>query len=90
MKHKAQYVVAILFLISFIKSFKFQASIYDVIFILICAIIYLVYEFIADHKVKQDLIKLSEDTSNKFKTIEKEMQDTKSYVSTVSLSTIKR
>ena len=87
MKHKAQLVAASLILISFIKSFKYSSNAYDIVFILVCAIIYLVYEFINDTKLKQQVDKLALDTEERFKSTDKEMKETKGYVSTMSLGT---
>lgn len=91
MKHKAQSIAAALFLLSFIKSFKYSSNSYDIVFILICACIYLVYEFLSDTKLKRQVEKLTIDIDNKFKEVEKEVKDTKGYVSTMSLgSTFQR
>ena len=86
MKKLAQSIAAVLFLLSFIKSFKFQMNAYDIVFILICACIYLVYEFLTEKKIKDDLQKLTEDTEKRFKEVEKETKDTKNYVSGISMS----
>jgi len=85
MKSKAQIVVAILFLLSFIKSFKYSGNAYDIVFILICAGIYTLYELISENKLKEQVGKLTMDTDNRFKETEKEMKDTKNYVSSISL-----
>jgi uncharacterized membrane protein len=91
MKHRAQIVAALFFLLSFIKSFKYSSNGYDIVFILICACIYLVYEFLTDHKLKQQVDKLTVEMEDKFKANEKDMKDTKTYVSSISLgSTFKR
>lgn len=85
MKHKAQVIAAVLFLLSFIKSFKYSSNAYDIVFILICAGIYCLYELLSKNKIEQDIQKLTIDIDSKFKEVEKEMKDTKSYVSTISL-----
>lgn len=85
MKHKAQLVAASLLLISFIKSFKYPSNAYDIVFILVCASIYLVYEFLSNTKLKQQVDKLALDTDERFKSTDKEMKETKGYVSTMSL-----
>lgn len=91
MKSKAQLTVAVLFLLSFIKSFKYSSNGYDIVFIVLCASIYLVYELITERELKQQVNKLTLDTDNHFKEVEKEMKETKHYMSTVSLaSTFKR
>lgn len=87
MKHKAQIIAAVLFLLSFIKSFKYQSNAYDVVFIVLCACIYLVYEVLNDNKLKAQVEKLTIDTEEKFKHTEKELKETKGYVSTMSLGT---
>jgi len=91
MKNKAQVIAAVLFLLSFIKSFKYSSNGYDIVFILICACIYCLHEILTENELKQDIQKLTVDTDNHFKEVEKEMKDTKSYVSTISLgNTFKR
>ena len=91
MKHRAQIIAALLFLLSFIKSFKYSSNAYDIVFILVCAGIYSLYELLSENKLKQDIQKLTVDTDNHFKEVEKEMKDTKHYVSTISIgSTFKR
>ena len=85
MKHKAQLVATSLLLISFIKSFKYPSNSYDIVFILVCASIYLVYEFLSNTKLKQQVDKLALDTDERFKSTDKEMKETKGYVSTMSL-----
>jgi uncharacterized membrane protein len=86
MKNKAQVIAAVLFLLSFIKSFKYSSNGYDIVFIILCACIYCLYEILSENKLKQDIQKLTIDTENQFKEVEKEMKDTKHYVSTISLS----
>lgn len=85
MKTRAQLVVAVLFLLSFIKSFKYSSNAYDVVFILVCASIYLVYEFTTESTVRESVIKLASATESKFKEVDKEMKETKNYVSTISI-----
>jgi uncharacterized membrane protein len=85
MKTKAQLTVAVLFLLSFIKSFKYSSNLYDVVFILVCACIYLVYEFISNKKIQEQVSKLAIDTEERFKGLDKEVRETKNYVSTMSL-----
>jgi len=85
MKTKAQLVVAVLFLLSFIKSFKYSSNAYDVVFILICASIYLVYELITEKALKERVDKLASETESKFTEITKEVKEAKNYVSTMSL-----
>lgn len=85
MKNKAQIFAAALFLLSFIKSFKYSSNAYDVVFITICGCIYLVYEVLSDNKLKADVEKLTSDINTKFKEVEKDSKDTKAYVSTMSL-----
>ena len=91
MKHRVQIFVSVLFLLSFIKSFKYSSNAYDIVFILVCACIYSIYEFLSDSKLKQQVDKLTLDTESKFKVTEKELKETKNYVSTMSLgSTFQR
>ena len=85
MKAKAQIISSILILLSFIKSFKYPSNSYDIFFILICASIFLVYEFLNDTKLKERVDKLDLDTTERFIEVNKEMKDTKGYVSTMSL-----
>lgn len=85
MKSKAQLASSILILATFIKSFKYPSNSFDIIFILVCAGIFLVYEFISDSKVKVQLDKLTVDTEDRFKLVDKEVRETKGYVSTMSL-----
>ena len=85
MKQKAQITTSVLIILSFIKSFIYPSNSYDIFFILVCASIFLVYEFISDSKVKTQLDKLTIDTEDKFKLVEKEVRETKGYVSTMSL-----
>lgn len=85
MKQRAQLVAAVLFLLSFIKSFKYSSNAYDVIFIILCASIYLVYEFITESSVKASVNKLASETESKLNDLAKEVKETKNYVSTISL-----
>lgn len=85
MKHKAQIFAAVLFLLSFIKSFKYSSNGYDIVFILVCACIYLVYEFLSEAKLKQQLDKLTIDNNTRFEEMDKNLTDTKGYVSKMSL-----
>lgn len=85
MKLKAQITVSVLFILSFIKSFKYPSNSYDIVFILVCASIYIAYELITDHKMKSQVSKLITDTESKFKEVEKEVKDTKNYVSSMSI-----
>lgn len=84
MKKKAQITVAVLFLLSFIKSFFYSSNAYDIVFILSCLGIYLSYEYIQDRMITQKIEELKKETEEKFKVIEKEQKDTKQYVSSVS------
>lgn len=86
MKSKAQIISAILFVLSFIKSFSYSNNVYDIFFILICASVYLVYEFIINNKTKKQLEDLIQDNEKRFNNLDKEMKETKGYVSTMSLS----
>ena len=85
MKSKAQVIAAVLFLLSFIKSFKYSSNLYDVVFIILCACIYCLYEIITDKELKRQVEKLTVDTNKQIEDIHKDMKDTKSYVSTISL-----
>lgn len=87
MKKIAQRTSAILFLLSFIKSFKYTSNTYDIVFIVLCVTVYLAYEFISDTKLKLAVEKLTIDTEAKFKEVEKDARDTKGYVSTMSIGT---
>ena len=88
MKSKAQLVSSILILATFIKSFKYPSNSFDIIFILVCASIYLVYEFITERELKAQVDKLTVDTANKIKEVEKEVKDTKNYMTAASLGNV--
>lgn len=91
MKKIAQSTVAVLFLLSFIKSFKYSSNLYDIVFIVLCACIYLVYEVLSDKELKQVVDKLTIEMNTKFKEMEKDAKDTKNYVSSMSIgSTFQR
>ena len=91
MKKIAQTTAAVLFLLSFIKSFKYSSNAYDVVFIILCACIYLVYEVLSEKKLHDEVTKLTVDVDTKFKYVEKDLKDTKNYVSSMSIgSTFKR
>jgi hypothetical protein len=85
MKQKAQTIAAVLFLLSFIKSFKYSSNSYDIVFIILCVGIYCLYEFLSEKDLRNKVDKLTLDTEAKFKEVEKEVKDTKSYVSGISL-----
>lgn len=85
MKHKAQIIAALLILASFVKSFKYSSNGYDIVFLLACTSIYLVYEFLADSQIRKDITKLTEETTKRFEATDKEVKEAKSYVSTMSL-----
>lgn len=59
MKLKTQAVLGLLFLASFVKSFKFQSNGYDIVFIILITTIYLAQEFITEQKTKKELEKLT-------------------------------
>lgn len=86
MKQKAQSIVAILFVLSFIKSFKYSSNTFDVVFIILCSIIYLAYEYIQDRKVLDRIESIRKETDDKLELIKKEQEQTKHYVSSISTS----
>jgi hypothetical protein len=85
MKSKIQVVLAILFISSFIKSFKYQTNGYDIVFIILVAILYLAYEFITEQITKKELSKLKEDVSTKLKQQDEVLDVIKSNTSKMSL-----
>lgn len=81
MKNKTQAVLGLLFLISFIKSFKFSMTAYDVVFIILLAIIYLSRDLLTDNKTKKDLEVLKNEIDLKFKLQDEEIERAKNTAS---------
>lgn len=55
MKLKTQVVLGLLFLASFLKSFKFESNGYDIVFIILVTVLYLAHEFITEQETKKEL-----------------------------------
>lgn len=86
MKQKAQLTVAALFVLAFIKSFMYKSNSFDVVFIILCSIIYLAYEYIQDRKVLERIEEVKKETEDRLEVIKKEQEQTKHYVSSISTS----
>lgn len=87
MKIKTQAVLGILFLSSFIKSFKYSSNAYDVVFIILIATLYLSYDFIIQKNAKADFDKLTADIDLKLKHVDEEMERVKNSASKVAMMT---
>jgi hypothetical protein len=59
MKLKTQVVLGLLFLSSFLKSFKFESNGYDIVFVILVTIVYLAQEFITEQSTKKELVNLT-------------------------------
>ena len=67
MKLKTQCVLGLLFLASFIKSFKFESNGYDVAFIILVTLVYLAQEFITEQETKKELVNLTKGIDERLK-----------------------
>lgn len=86
MKFKTQAVLGLLFLSSFLKSFKYNITIYDSVFIILITIVYLAQDFLTEQKTKKDLEKLTIDLDLKLKLQDEEIERTKSIASKNALA----
>lgn len=79
----------ILFILSFVKVIARPATTYDIVCIVLLAIVFLALEYMVSEKQKQEIKELAEkimsQNDEKMNKLEKELTDTKSYVSKVSL-----
>lgn len=87
MKLKTQVVLGLLFLSSFIKSFKFQSNGYDIVFIILITILYALQEFLTEQRTKKELEKLTMDIDARFKLQDEEIERAKSGASKMALMT---
>lgn len=85
MKLKTQAVLAILFLASFIKSFKFSSNGYDIVFIILVSILYLAQEYISEEKTKSDLKKLTEHIDTRLNQQDEQIESVKNNTSKMAL-----
>lgn len=86
MKIKTQVVIGLLFLASFIKSFKYAPTFYDAIFIVVLLVVYLSRDFITEQKIKQDIKKLTEDVDLRLKHQDEEIERAKNVSSKAALA----
>lgn len=93
-KNSVQLGSIILFILSFIKVIIKPATTYDIVSIVLLAIVFLALEHMVSEKQKQEIKKLAEDlisnNDEKISKLEKELTDTKSYVSKVSIGINRR
>lgn len=86
MKFKTQVVLGLLFLSSFIKSFIFSMSLYDSVFILLIALIYMSKNFLTEQKTKKDLDILKESINTRLNLQDEEIERAKNVVSKSNLA----
>lgn len=87
MKFKTQAVLGLLFLASFIKSFKFAPSIYDSVFIILITIVYLSKDYFTEKSSKIDLEKLTADINTRLNVQDEELDRIKNNTSKMALTT---
>lgn len=85
MKLKTQAVLALLFLASFVKSFKFSSNGYDIVFIILVSVLYLAQEFISEQKTKDDLKKLTEHIDTRLNQQDEQIESVKNNTSKMAL-----
>jgi hypothetical protein len=86
MKNKTQAVLGLLFIISFIKSFKYSMTAYDTVFIILITVTYLSKYYITEQSTKQELKKLTEDIDLKLKLQDEEIERAKNISSKAALA----
>lgn len=86
MKQKIQLSLAVLFIASFVKSFKFNSNGYDIVFIILLACIFLAYEFITEQATKKQLEDLRNEVLEKNDKQEKELEAIKNHTSKMALT----
>lgn len=87
MKLKTQVVLGLLFLASFIKSFKFQSNGYDIVFIILVTALYALQEFLTEQKTKKELEKLTIDINTRLNLQDEEIDRAKNSASKAALMT---
>lgn len=85
MKPKIQAILAVLFIASFVKSFKYSSNGYDIVFILIVAGLFMAYEFITEQATKNELAKVKQEIDLKFKQQEEQLEVVRNNTSKMAL-----
>jgi len=86
MKLKTQVVLGILFLLSFIKSFKYSSNLYDVVFIIVLSILYIAQQHFTEKSDKKDLEKLTADINTRLNQQDEALESIRSNTSKMALS----
>lgn len=86
MKNTAQIVSSMLIVGIITKSFFTQVSVVDAINLIALVVVYCMYEFLSEKKLKKDLDILRSEHSEKLENLQKDLNDTKNYMSKVSTS----
>lgn len=86
MKNKTQVVLGLLFIISFIKSFKYSMTAYDTVFIILITLVYLSKYYITEQKTKQEIEKLTKDIDLRLKLQDEEIERAKNISSKAALA----
>jgi len=86
MKLKTQAVLGLLFLASFIKSFKFQPSIYDAVFIILITILYLSKDYLTEKSGKADMEKLTAELNTRLNLQDEELERIRNNTSKMALT----
>lgn len=86
MKIKAQSICSILIIAIVLKSFFTYVSFVDAINMIALVSVYVLYELLTENKVVLDLKKLEQDQNSKIEKLQKDLDDTKNYMSKISTS----
>jgi hypothetical protein len=81
MKLKTQSVLGILFLLSFIKSFKYSMTIYDSVMIILITIAYISRDYLTEQSTKKELEKLTKDINTRLNLQDEEIERAKNSAS---------
>ena len=86
MKKPAQVVCAVLSIAIVLKSFFKLPVAVDAINLIALVSVYCMYEFLTEKKFQKDLVEMKEANEKKFEDLQKDVNDTKNYMSKVSTS----
>lgn len=86
MKLKTQVVLGLLFLASFIKSFKFAPTLYDAVFIILITILYISRDILKEKSEKLDFEKLTADITTRLNQQDEKLERIGNNTSKMALS----
>lgn len=86
MKFKTQAVLGLLFLASFIKSFKYSPTFYDAVFIILVSILYISKDYLLEKSSKQDIEKLTADINTRLNLQDEELERIRNNTSKMAMA----